>query len=433
MIVKNGYVVAEGWWPPYRSEVPQLTYSLSKSVTSTAIGIAQSEGLLSIDDSVVSFFGEKAKKSHSTYLSQLKVRHLLAMSSGHLHDTWPEISAGDSDFVTHFLAIEPDRAPGTTFCYNQGCTYTLSALISRLTGSTLWEYLRPRLFDPLGVTNLEWLTSREGITLGFTGLHLETESIAKFGLVQLHLGEWQGRQVVPADYLAQAHEKQVANVGSSREPDWQQGYGFQFWVCRHGAYRADGAMGQLCVVIPEHDAVVVCTAGTPEGEMQSELDAIWDCLLPGLSVPSEPDALADKRLAQRLDHLASPSLEIDPNVGPSNVVFTRSSAGAPLTEHITRLRVHRSGSQSSLSIRAFGREHSFQLIDGDWCPGTLPGLHTPFVDVSVRGGWASFDRYVLDVVWPASPHRLELRGVLGTTPTFEATWATPPLRGLDSY
>jgi CubicO group peptidase (beta-lactamase class C family) len=430
MIVKNGYAVAEGWWAPYRADAPQLLYSLSKSFTSTAIGIAQSEGLLSIDDPVISFFPDKVKKDLSDYVAQMKVRDLLSMSSGHLEDTWPAISTSGSDFVSRFLEIEPERPPGTTFCYNQGCTYTLSALISRLTGVTLLEYLRPRLLEPMGVTAAEWLTSREGITQGFSGLHLETESIAKFGVLQLQLGEWKGDQIAPADYLVTAHEKQVANLDTSPDPDWQQGYGFQFWVCRHGAYRGDGAYGQLCVAIPQQNAVVVCTAGTPE--MQMELDAIWEHLLPALSDPFEPDRLADETLFQRLDHLAVPRPETNARVGPVSAVFDRAGRSVPLTEHIMQLRVERSGSAISLGIVTTDNDYDFNLTDNDWTTGAFPGRHTPFPEVAVCGGWISPDRFSVDVVWPASPHRLLLRGVIGTRSTFKAQWATPPLRGLDS-
>jgi hypothetical protein len=429
MIVKNGHVITEGWWAPYRADVAQLVYSLSKSFTSTGIGIAQSEGLLSIDDLVASFFSDRVKEDSAEYLSHLRVRHLLAMASGHAVDTWPALSTSDSDIVGHFLAIEPEARPGTVFCYNQGCTYTLSAIISRRTGTTLLEYLRPRLFEPLGIETVEWLTSREGITQGFTGLHLETESIAKFGVLQLQVGEWEGHQIVPADYLVAAHEKQVANHETSPDPDWRQGYGFQFWLCRHGAYRGDGAFGQLCVVIPHCNAVVVCTAGTPE--MQTQLDAVWESLLPALSERSEPDPLADETLSRRLDRLATPSLGTVANVGPVNAVFDRAGLTVPFSEHITQLRVDRSGSTLSLSIGTLDNDYDFQLIGNDWSTGTLPGLHTQSSEVAVCGGWTAPDRFAADVVWPSSPHRLHLRGALGTRSTFDATWATPPLRGLD--
>jgi hypothetical protein len=162
--------------------------------------------------------------------------------------------------------------------------------------------------------------------------------------------------------------------------------------------------------------------------MQTELDAVWEYLLPALSDPSEADPLADETLSRRLERLESPSLKTNANLGPSRAVFDRAGRSVPLTEHIIQLRVDRSGVALSLGIATPDNEYRFQLLDNEWTTGTLPGLHTPFSEVAVRGGWISPDRFSADVVWPASPHRLLLRGALGTRSIFEATWATTPLR-----
>ena len=173
MLVRHGHVVAEGWWAPYRADRIHLLYSLSKTFTSTAIGMAQAEGLLSIDDPVVSFFPDKVGGAASPHVKAIKVRHLLTMASGHGEDTLPALTKGGPDMVRSFLSTAPDHQPGSFFCYNQGCTYTLSAIITRLTGQRLVDYLRPRLFDPLGIEQARWLQSEEGTDLGYTGLHLE--------------------------------------------------------------------------------------------------------------------------------------------------------------------------------------------------------------------------------------------------------------------
>jgi CubicO group peptidase (beta-lactamase class C family) len=279
MIVRHGHVVAEGWWAPYRSNHVQLLYSLSKSFTSSAIGIAELEGLLSIDDLVVSFFPDKVSAGVSEYVTQMRVRDLLAMASGHRADTQGRLAAGGPDIVRTFLSLPPEEKPGTWFCYNQGCTYTLSAIITKLTGERLSDYLRPRLFDPLGIDQVFWARSAEGIDLGYSGLHVVTESIAKLGQLYLQNGVWQDEQLLSPRYVAEAHRKQVDNKHHSSNVDWQQGYGFQFWMCEHDAYRGDGAFGQLCVIVPAADAVMVCTAQS--GDMQDEINLFWDHLLPG--------------------------------------------------------------------------------------------------------------------------------------------------------
>jgi CubicO group peptidase (beta-lactamase class C family) len=146
--------------------------------------------------------------------------------------------------------------------------------------------LRPRLFEPLGIENAEWSTSPQGISAGGWGLFIRTEDIAKFGQLLLQKGQWNGKQIIPASWVEQATSKQVSN-GSDPTKDWDQGYGFQFWRCRHGAYRGDGAFGQFCVVLPEQDAVVAITADTKD--MQAELNIVWDKLLPAF----RKDALAE--------------------------------------------------------------------------------------------------------------------------------------------
>ncbi len=303
MLLRHGHVVAEGWWAPYRADGVQLLYSLSKSFTSTAIGIAQGEGLLSVDDPVVGFFPDNVPAGASPHVTGMRVRHLLSMASGHAEDTYPALAEGGPDLVRSFLSVPPEREPGSLFCYNQGCTYTLSAIITELTGQRLGDYLRPRLFDPLGIDQVYWRHSSEGIDLGYSGLHLTTEAIAKLGQLYLRDGRWEGRQLVPASYVRQAQRKQVDNSQRAEGADWQQGYGFQFWVCRHDSYRGDGAFGQFCVVVPAADAVIACTAQVED--MQVEIDLFWEHLLPAVAGQAPPDPAADERLFERLQGLST--------------------------------------------------------------------------------------------------------------------------------
>ena len=181
-----------------------------------------------------------------------------------------------------------------------GCFYTLSAIVTKTTGQTTLEFLKPRLFEPLGIESAEWASSPEGYSLGGGGLKLCTEDIAKFGQLYLQKGKWHGRQLIPEKWVEQATSKQVPNDQESHSKigiDWQQGYGFQFWRCTHNAFRGDGAGGQLCVVIPDKDAVIAITADT--GDMQAELNAIWDNLYPAFQTEALPaDAASQEKLKQ---------------------------------------------------------------------------------------------------------------------------------------
>ena len=301
MLVRHGYVVAEGWWKPESADKPHVLHSLSKSFCSTAVGLAVAEGKLRIDDPVLKFFQEDAPENPSDRLKQMRVRDLLTMSTG--HETEPKFTA-DVPWVRTFLAHPVPHKPGAHFQYNSPATYMQSAIVQKVTGQTVLEYLKPRLFEPLGIANPEWKTSPQGISTGGWGLMLRTEDIAKFGQLYLQKGIWNGKQLIPASWIEQATSKQVSN-GSDPARDWDQGYGFQFWRCRHGAYRGDGAFGQFCVVLPEQDAVIVITADTKD--MQAELNVVWDKLLPAFHAAALPaDTGEESRLKSTLVNLAVP-------------------------------------------------------------------------------------------------------------------------------
>ncbi|HTA10596.1 MAG TPA: serine hydrolase domain-containing protein, partial [Streptosporangiaceae bacterium] len=250
MVVRHGHVVAEGWWAPYSAERPQLLYSLSKIFTSTAAAFAQAEGLLGLDDTVISHFGEFDADITDPGSRSVRVRHVASMASGHTREMLGEAIARDRvEPVRGFLLIPPDRQPGTVFAYSQPCTYALASIIQRNAGMPLTQYLRPRLFDPLGIGHVGWHTWPPGREQGFSGLHARTEDIAKLGQLYLQRGQWDGFQLIPGEWVEQATSTQIGNPGEPN-PDWRQGYGFQFWMSRHG-YRGDGAFGQFCVVLPE--------------------------------------------------------------------------------------------------------------------------------------------------------------------------------------
>ena len=300
MLVRHGQVIAECWWKPESAEKPHVLYSLSKSFTSTAVGLAVAEGKLSIDDPVLKFFPDYAPAEPSDKMKAMRVRDLLTMSTGHQSE--PKLTP-DEPWVKSFLAHPVEHKPGAHFLYNSAGTYMCSAIVQKQTDQTVLDYLKPRLFEPLGIEGAEWSTSPQGISAGGWGLFLKTEDIAKFGQLYLQKGQWNGKQLVPAAWIEQATSKQVSN-GSDPTKDWVQGYGFQFWRCRHGAFRGDGAFGQFCVVLLEQDAVVAITADTKD--MQGELNIVWEKLLPAFqkdALPANTDE--ETKLKQTLSNLAA--------------------------------------------------------------------------------------------------------------------------------
>lgn len=294
MVVRGGKVIAEKWFGENGPDTPHILNSVSKTFTSTAVGIAVDEGLLSVDDKVLSFFPDKAPENPDGNLSSMTVKDLLTMSCGHSLNRTSELrSVADADWVEEFLSTPVDHVPGTYFCYNSMGTYMLSAIIQKVSGEKLADYLYPRLFEPLGIEKPYWEESPQGVNCGGWGLYLKTEDMAKLGQLYLRKGEWNGRSIVSSGWVEAASSAQIYSVpaGLDKEgaiaaglnaenSDWVQGYGYQMWRCRHNAYRADGADGQYIIVIPDKDAVIAVTADI--GNMQAEINLIWDHLLPAL-------------------------------------------------------------------------------------------------------------------------------------------------------
>ena len=293
MIVRHGHVVAEGWWKPQTAETPHVMHSLSKSFTSTAVGLAIADGKLSLDDEILKFFPEDAPPVPSKNLKSMRVRDLLIMSTGHENE--PKL-AGSANWAKTFLAHPVPHKPGTHFVYNTPATYMLSAIVQKVTGQTVLDYLKPRLFEPLGITNPKWGVSPQGVSLGGFGLYIRTEDIAKFGQLYHQNGKWEGKQIVPESWTRLATSRQTSN-GSNPQSDWDQGYGYQFWRCRNGGFRGDGANGQFCIVLPEHDTVIAITADTRD--MQSILNVVWENLLPALQPKALPDNKTDQDLLKQ--------------------------------------------------------------------------------------------------------------------------------------
>jgi CubicO group peptidase (beta-lactamase class C family) len=184
MLVRHGHVVAEGWWAPYDRDTPHMLYSLSKSFTSTAVGLAVAEGKLNLDDPVLKFFPDEAPADPSANLRAMRVRDLLRMNTGNqieapIRVNFPELQT--ESWVKTFLTHPVPFKPGTHFLYNSPATYMLSAIVQKVTGVTVLEYLRPRLFEPLGFKDPVWISSPQGISAGGYGLSVRTEEVARFG------------------------------------------------------------------------------------------------------------------------------------------------------------------------------------------------------------------------------------------------------------
>jgi CubicO group peptidase (beta-lactamase class C family) len=288
MILRHGQVMAEGWWDPYGPDLVHTMYSMSKSFTSTAVGFAVAEKRLSVEDKVISFFPDKLPKKVSENLAALRVKDLLTMSTGNEKEP-TQVCVKSEDWVSTFLAQNFAHKPGTQFMYNSAATYMCSAIVQKLTGQTILDYLTPRLFEPLGISGMRWETCPLGVNTGGWGLSIQTEGLAKFGQLLLQKGQWQDRQILPVAWIDEATQFHIQQPGGDKpdrpkaKNDWLQGYGYQFWRCQGSAFRGDGAFGQFTIVLPEQDAVIVMTSENKN--MQGQLDLVWQHLLPALGSP----------------------------------------------------------------------------------------------------------------------------------------------------
>jgi CubicO group peptidase (beta-lactamase class C family) len=404
MLLRHGNVAAEGWWSPYGPTSPHTMYSLSKSFTSTGIGLAVAEGLLTVDDPVLKFFPDDAPANPSANLKAMRVRHLLAMNTGHQQDTTDRVfGCGGDNWPRAFLALPVEHEPGTWFVYNTAATYMLSAIITRLTGEPLLKYLRPRLFEPLGIEHPTWETDPRGVSLGGTGLHIKLEDIARFGQLYLQQGMWDGRRIVPEAWVAEATRAHSDNSNTQANPDWTVGYGYQFWRCRHGAYRGDGAFGQYCIVMPGQDAVLAMIGGVRD--MQVVLDKVWEHLLPAM----QPQPL-DKRqppaglqaygeLFARLATLALPL----PQGQPSSPGAAQWPGKLYKLEHndlkLESVALNFGDEGSTLLARDERGEHLLQAGHGTWLKGTTSMLAAGEEPVAACGAWTAEDIYEVRVCY----------------------------------
>ena len=423
MVLRHGRVIAEGWWAPYTPDRAHLLYSLSKSFTATAAGLAVADGLLDLDAPVISYFPEFAADVTDARSRRMLVRHVAAMASGHRADTLDRARRRDpQEPVRGFLLTPPDEEPGTVFAYNQPCTYTLAAIIQKRAGATLTDYLAPRLFAPLGIEPYGWQQYPPGRDLGFSGFHATTAAVAHLGQLHLQRGRWDGRQLLSEEWVADATRRHVDNPDEP-EPDWRQGYGFQFWMSRHG-YRGDGAFGQFCVVLPEQDVVVATTADAPD--MQRVLDAVWDHLVPAVdagSIETAERGTADRELAERLARAALPPVTADPEpVDPaawSGAEFTVAPGQGDAPATLTGLQLERTGDGWTVELVEDGARHRARVGTGTWHVSDGDG-----VPLAASGGWTAAGRFRADVIFLETPHRLRVEAGDGTC---SARWRTAPL------
>jgi CubicO group peptidase (beta-lactamase class C family) len=419
VFMRHGKVVAEGWWNPYKADLKHTMYSCSKSFTAAAIGFAVTEGKVKLDDKLVNIFPGDVPATVSPYLAELTVKDVLMMSDGQDPDPTSFIPPKDN-WVKEFLATPIKNEPGTVFLYNSMGTYMLSAIVTKVTGQQVIDYLRPRLFDPLGIKDIDWETSPQGINTGGWGLRIQTEGMAKFGQLYLQKGMWNGKQVLPASWVQEATTMKIMqdpNAPQSKKDssDWLQGYCYQMWRCRHNAVRGDGAFGQFIIMMPDQDAVLAITAETPD--MQDEINLVWKYLLPAMHDGTLPaDNNMDAQLNQKLASLAllpTPKTNITPAVNVSGKTFAMQANDKKIKSVMFAMQ----SNKCMLTIQGDAAKYDIQFGNGQWQAGTttMPGpylvafekgFYKNMPPLKIMGSYSWKDSHTLELTlrYIESPH-----------------------------
>lgn len=366
IVMRYGKVVGEFYPAPFAAEYQHTQYSSSKTLVSIAAGIAIDENRLRLTDRVAAFFPEYLPDSISVNLAKMTLEDLLTMQSG-IKPDWAMRSKG-TEWIRTFLSKDVKNVPGEVFAYDSMVTYMISAIVQKATGKTVLEYLKEKLFAPMNITKVNWETSPEGVNTGGWGLHIQSESLAKVGQMWLDNGVWDGKQLVSREWISQMSSKH-ANGGD-------YGYGYQVWMCKYpGAVRADGALGQYVIVVPEKDVVIVLTeASFTNGKPQRGL--IWDKFLPQLSDGPLP-ASKDYELLKKKQ--ASYTLEIPAGKEKSSVMkkLAGKKISVPKNKYGWKEVIFEQGADKQLLMhltKTDGTTYTQPMGYKKWATDTIAGL-----------------------------------------------------------
>jgi CubicO group peptidase (beta-lactamase class C family) len=410
VMLRHGQVVAEGFWSPYSSEDIQVLYSGTKSFNATAIGLLADAGMLSVDDLVLSKFPELAPAQPAANMMTMTIKNLLTMATGHTSDTIDTLRAApNGEWTKAFLATAVPNPPGTNFFYNSGAAYVLGAIVQKVSGQTVDEFLTPRLFEPLGIQRHLWGKSPEGVNLTDGGLSVRTEDFAKFGQLYLNGGKWNGQQLLSEQWVTDASSKQVSNGNDNG--NWSYGYGYQFWRSPIG-FRADGSLGQYSFVMPDRDIVIAITSGTSNSGGTDNLMKTVFANVPAGQDTALPENAGSLQALQ--DKLVSLSLPLPTGAESSGMAAQVSGAHYTVgsnSQGITGLSFDFAAAPPSVTIEDADGPHVIPVGMGSWVRGRtdfkkrINELYdTPEQGIAARGAWSAEDTFNARMVFTETPY-----------------------------
>lgn len=410
VMLRHGQLVAEGFWSPYSADDIQVLYSGTKSFNSTAVGMLVDAGLLSVDDLVLSKFPELAPAQPDANMQKMTVKNLLTMATGHTTDTIATLRlAPNGQWTKAFLATAVPNVPGTNFLYNSGAAYVLGAIVQKVSGQTVDEFLTPRLFEPLGIERHLWGKSPEGVNLTEGGLSVRTEDFAKFGLLYLNGGEWNGRRLLSEKWVTDATSKEISNGNDNG--NWNYGYGYQFWRSPIG-FRADGSLGQYSFVMPDQDIVLAITSGTRDPDGTDNLMKIVFANVPAVHDAALPENTGSlQELQAKLTSLSLPLPTGSETSGMAAQVSGAHYSVAGNSQGITGLSFDFASASPSVTIEDADGAHAIPVGMGSWVRGRTGFkkhindlFDTPEQGIAARGAWSAADTFSARMVFTETPY-----------------------------
>ncbi len=294
IMLHHGEVVHEAYFAPFEADDLHRMFSVTKSFVSLAAGCMAQDGLIDLDRPVCEYFVEYP--SPYKYIKEATVRDLLMMRSPHDKTTYKADIKGN--WVESFFKTEPTHMPGTVFAYDTSATHTVAALVEKISGMSLLDYMRGRFLDEIGFSCEAYcITDPQGVSAGGSGMMAKPMDVARVAQLVLSGGKYNGKQLIDAEYINMAVSKLSRTETRGSFADERQGYGMQFWRTRHNGYMMYGMAGQLALMLPDKDFILCTTADTQECRdgVQIILDAFWR------TVYRELDEISfDRRLDKRM-------------------------------------------------------------------------------------------------------------------------------------
>lgn len=378
LMMRKGHVVAEGYFAPFHKDYKHRMYSVSKTFVSTAIGLLVDEGRISLDDHICDFFQDKLPENPHPYVLDMKIRDLLMMSTPYTTNTYSE---KDKDWAWTFFNTEPSHPAGTVFSYDTSATYTLNVLVERLVGKPFLEYLKDKMLRELGFSEDAWcIKAPEGNTWGGSGVICTTRDLARLALVYMNGGKIGGKQYLSEEYVKAASSRQIDNSQTGhRDYVHGNGYGYQIWILKDGAFAFCGMGMQLAICVPKKDFLFVCTGDT-QGSAQvysGVMELLWEEIVEEL----QPDALpTDDKAASQLAETLSNLTAVNPLIGKSSSPWAEKINGRQYVLEsnpmgIVKLSVEFNGKEGQLILDKQGEEKRIDFGLEDYKIGCFPETH----------------------------------------------------------